>query len=514
MNAYITAAPAAPGPAANGCSSRLSTLCRLSTPGRSLGALALILGLCAAAPASAAQGFLQSDLPVGQDPRDVAIADFNWDGRDDLAIANQASNNVSVLWGYPGAVFAPAFSVPVGPGPAAIVAADFSGDGIVDLATANSGNGTVSLARGKGDGTFYPAPSYPSGSLPRDLDAADIDGDGLLDIVVAHDDASASVVWLRSLGNGALAPAQVVASGFKASSVCVGDLDGVGGLDIAVGNLSDDTVTILLDAGAGSFVVAQNLSAQAAPDSVRLVDLDGDGSLDVLAANTGGDAISVYFGNGSALDEGLQVPCGATPSALAVGDVTGDEIVDLIVVSLAGNVVTTVAGTAGGGFAAPSSLASGMAPVGLGLADLDGDFLLDVITANGPANGISILTNGAGPWIDLGGAAVGSAGSFELLASGVPVAGAMVTLTPRNDAAGAASGWLAAGVSKLSASFQGGVMVPDPLWVLPATANVPLGLHWPSGMPAGSSLYLQAWFGVGAGDASSTNALRAIVQAP
>jgi len=482
--------------------------------GRLLSGLALALGLGMTAPGASAQGFSQSDMSVGQNPRDVAIADFNWDGRDDLAIANQDSNNVSVLWGFPGAVFAPAFSVPVGSGPVAILAADFSGDGIVDLATANTNSGTVSLARGKGDGTFYPAPSYSCGSLPKDLDAADVNGDGLLDIVVALDDESASVVWLQSLGNGSLAPAQIAAAGFKASSVCVGDIDGLNGLDIAVGNLTDDTVTILLGAGDGSFAVDQNMAAEAGPDAIRLADLDGDGRLDVLAANTGASSVSVFYSNGEALDAGVQVETGSSPSSLAVGDVTGDEIDDLIVVSAPGDVVMTVAGVADGGFAAPALLAQGLASVGLALADLDGDFLPDVITANGPSNGISILTNGAGPWIDLGAASVGSAGSFELLASGVPAGGSPVTLTPRNDSGLAAPGWLVAGTSKLSVPFQGGVMIPDPVSMVPATANVSLATHWPVGMPAGSSLYLQGWFGLGGGDASSTNALRAIVQAP
>jgi len=453
-------------------------------------------------------------MSVGLDPRDVAIADFNWDGRDDLAIANQDSNNISVLWGYPGAVFAPAFSVPVGSGPVAILAADFSGDGIVDLATANADSGTVSLARGKGDGTFYPAPSYPCGSVPKDLDAADVDGDGLLDIVVALDDEAASVVWLRSLGNGSLGPAQIAATGFRASSVCAGDIDGLNGLDIAVGNLSDDTVTILLGAGDGSFAMGQKMAAQAGPDAIRLVDLDGDGRLDVLAANTGASSVSVFYSNGQALDGGVHVDTGSAPSALAVGDVTGDEIDDLIVVSAPGDVVMTVAGAADGGFAVPVPLAVGLSSVGLALADLDGDSLLDVITANGPTNGISILTNVAGPWINLGAAAVGSEGSFELLASGVPAGGSPVTLTPRNDSGSTAQGWLVAGISKLSAPFQGGVMIPDPLIMVPVTANVPLAIHWPVGMPAGSSLYLQGWFGLGSGAASSTNALRAIVQAP
>ena len=142
MNTYVTAALSAHD---QELFSRSSPLC--FGAGRLLSGLALALGMATTATDVAAQGFSRSDMSVGQNPRDVAIADFNWDGLDDLAIANQDSNNISVLWGFPGAVFAPAFSVPVGSGPVAILAADFTGDGIVDLATANTDSGTVSLAR-------------------------------------------------------------------------------------------------------------------------------------------------------------------------------------------------------------------------------------------------------------------------------------------------------------------------------------------------------------------------------
>src|SRR4051812_31412464 len=50
--------------------------------------------------------------------------------------------------------FSPATSFPVGPNPQAVVTADFNNDGRLDLATANPGANTVSVLLGDGRGGF------------------------------------------------------------------------------------------------------------------------------------------------------------------------------------------------------------------------------------------------------------------------------------------------------------------------------------------------------------------------
>jgi len=39
----------------------------------------------------------RQDVAVGSQPQNVAISDFNGDGKPDLAVANYASNSVTVL---------------------------------------------------------------------------------------------------------------------------------------------------------------------------------------------------------------------------------------------------------------------------------------------------------------------------------------------------------------------------------------------------------------------------------
>ena len=98
--------------------------------------------------------------PVGTGPRDVVVADFNGDGKLDLAVSNVGSGNVSVLLGNGDGTFQPATNFDTGlPNPVALAKGDFNNDGKLDLATFQAGDpgppttGAMSVLLGKGDGS-------------------------------------------------------------------------------------------------------------------------------------------------------------------------------------------------------------------------------------------------------------------------------------------------------------------------------------------------------------------------
>ena len=106
--------------------------------------LAALPALVLAAPAQASfTQELGSPIPVDAAPYDVVAADFNRDGRPDLAAANGDRQHVSVLLRQPAAASprrAP--SIPRRRGPSHLAVADFNSDGRLDMASANYANPT------------------------------------------------------------------------------------------------------------------------------------------------------------------------------------------------------------------------------------------------------------------------------------------------------------------------------------------------------------------------------------
>src|SRR5262249_50600177 len=82
------------------------------------------------------------------DPSAVASADLNGDGKPDLAVGNNFSgnDNLSVLLNNGGGTFAANIDYPAGSNPRSVALADLNGDGKPDLAVANfDGMGSVSV---------------------------------------------------------------------------------------------------------------------------------------------------------------------------------------------------------------------------------------------------------------------------------------------------------------------------------------------------------------------------------
>jgi hypothetical protein len=197
-------------------------------------------------------GTFQAAQPftVGTAPTWVVVADFNGDGRKDLAVANDQSNSVSVLLGNGNGSFQPAPTLIAGNAPWGLAVGDFNGDGRPDLAVANEFSNNVSVLLGNGDGTFQTARNFPT-------------------------------------DRGALA-------------VSVGDFNGDGKQDLAVANLGSTTVSLLLGNGDGTFQAAQNFGAGTAPDFVSTADFNADGKPDLAVVNYYANSVSVFINATSA----------------------------------------------------------------------------------------------------------------------------------------------------------------------------------------------------------------------
>lgn len=135
-------------------------------------------------------------------PNGMAIMDLNQDNHPDLVVTNFNGNgDVSVLLGKGDGTINSVKPYSTGVNgmnalPGAVAIGDVNGDGIPDLAVANDANANVSVLLGKGDGTFEPAVNFSVGPNPRSVLIKDFNGDGKPDIAVANSgESSVSVLF-------------------------------------------------------------------------------------------------------------------------------------------------------------------------------------------------------------------------------------------------------------------------------------------------------------------------------
>ncbi|HEV2351619.1 MAG TPA: choice-of-anchor D domain-containing protein [Terriglobia bacterium] len=252
-------------------------------------------------------GTFQSPLPfsTGQVPipSSVATGDFNRDGKLDLAVGifGASGGEVDIYLGNGDGTFQAGATYHVGTQysqpPSSIVVADFNGDGKLDLATADWFNSSsVSIFLGNGDGTFQSQVQYATGGSPYSMALADFNGDGKLDLAVANNDARAdSVSILLGNGDGTFQAHVDYATGVSPVSVTIGDFNGDGKLDLATADAGSNTVSILLGNGDGTFQTNQDFVVGVAPVSIVASDFNGDGTLDLAVANGGSNTVSVML---------------------------------------------------------------------------------------------------------------------------------------------------------------------------------------------------------------------------
>ena len=344
----------------------------------------------------------------------LAAADLNADGKLDLVVSSGGTSaTISVLLGNGDGTFGSPIvytSNLLSIYSASIAVADFNGDGKLDLALTNSEGSTnaVAIVLGNGDGTFQNPPLlYSAGLLPTGLVSLDVNGDGKPDLAVAGGYGVLSYFSLTTLinrGDGTFAnPVSFPVLQFPYSAV-VGDFNGDGHVDIATTSLTQTgSVSVLLGKGDGVFQAHLDSPTGQSPTAIAAGDFNRDGKLDLVVADSSptNALLSTLIGNG---DGTFQNSISQTVPGLvqspAVGDFNGDGKLDVVAVIQGTSAVSIFLGHGDGTFAAPVQYPTGpmllSPPYHNVLAgDFNGDGKLDLAVATD--NGIAILLgNGDG----------------------------------------------------------------------------------------------------------------------
>jgi autotransporter-associated beta strand protein len=368
---------------------------------------------------------------AGGSPFSPVLADFNQDGRLDLAVAgsNGPSGFVSVLLGNGDGTFRGATQYPVGGGPSGVAVGDINGDGRLDLVVVNSQSNSVSILTGNGNGSFAGAVSLSVGVAPFAVEVADLTGNGKLDIVTSDPSTNQVSVLLNTSSGGTLSFSgpQFFAAGPHPVSIAIADLNGDGKPDLAVADEYGYEVGVLLGNGDGSFAPVQTWGAEQKPSSIVAIDLNHDGNIDLAVTNSGGNTVSVLLGNGDGTFQATQnFAAGVKPSALVVADVDNVALPSLVVTNPTTNSISVLLGNGNGTFLAPRFYADGgLFPDDIAVGELNGDGQPDIVTTNSTTSDVSVLLNTSAPLFEspqtlIADAAPDSTALADLNADGLP----------------------------------------------------------------------------------------------
>ena len=167
----------------------------------------------------------------------------------------------------------------------------------------------------------------------------------------------------------------------EAELVVTGDLDGDGDLDIVVSDESDSQCRIFHNDGNGELSLAGFVSGVPAPRDLHLVDINVDGFLDLVTTSFGGACVNYGLSNGLFEPQDSFLSNG-TGGVIAIADVDGDSLLDLVGTHFLQDTVSLVLGSGPGQFLPPLSSPAGNGPRFAGVGDFNGDGVLEIVSSS------------------------------------------------------------------------------------------------------------------------------------
>ncbi len=290
------------------------------------------------------------DFTTLSSPFGLAIGDLNGNGKLDVVVVNNhvTAQKISVFENVsnPGNLFfAPKLDYVIGNGGQNVVIADFDADGKPDVAVTNKLSNNFSVLKNTGAGgsiTLNAKIDFATGTSPVDIAANDFDADGKIDIVVTNEGAnSISIFKNTTVGSNISFAAKVdYATGSTPKGIAVGDVTGDGKADIAVANAgADNSISIFKNTSVGSIQFDAKtdltLASNAAASALNIVDLNGDAKSDIVVESMNINKIAVFknIANSNVISFAARVDYNAQAtgaSNIIAADIDADEKPDIL----------------------------------------------------------------------------------------------------------------------------------------------------------------------------------------
>jgi len=287
---------------------------------------------------------------------EIAVADFDGDGNQDIATANNNSNLMSVFRNTStvGTFDFVKTTLNVSPGAKSIhvAAGDLNGDSKPDLIAAESNGARLFIFKNTssiGSISFVMQTLTLTGSFANQIKIADLDLDGKPDLIVT-DQQSVSRLFIvknqSTVANITFATPQSLTLSTKLAGtdgIGIGDLNGDNYPDIIVGEFLTATTNIFVIRNASSpgtiNVIQQDpIVLSTTVSSFGIGDLDNDGKDEVVVTLVLSSSIMVFknntTGNDIVLANGVPFEAGLKPWGVDLGDMDGDGKIDIVVANL------------------------------------------------------------------------------------------------------------------------------------------------------------------------------------
>ncbi len=371
----------------------------------------IIIFSCANSFKSHDADFIVKIIKTGRGTGSVEVADFNKDGFPDIVVANSEDSTLTIWLNDGKGNFTKATGSPFFANcfPNDIAITDFNKDGNLDLCIANTELSLLTVFAGNGKGQFQQVKNSPfmvhSRPHTHGIAAADFNGDGYIDL--ATDDwAENKIIILFGDGKGNFTNESFYKVGDRPyQRLRTADVNHDGNADIVTTNLEGNNATVLLGQGNGKFREAEGspFPCGDAPFAVAIGDVNDDGNPDLVIANSptitaeskGIDGLWILLGNGSggfSTLKGSPFRTGKSPSRLAIGDLNGDGINDIVTTNYNDKSIS-IFYMGKNGVKTSKTISVGNHPDGVAIHDMNGDGKNDILVGNQEDNTLMILLN-------------------------------------------------------------------------------------------------------------------------
>jgi hypothetical protein len=296
-----------------------------------------------------------------------ALGDFNLDGKLDIAIPLTALQSIQIYNGNGDGTFTSGAVFGIPPNCEVLVSADFNGDGKADLATAGNSTASTGTLRVYLNTTSTPGPivnmagaDYAVAAQPRGVAVGwNLFGTQKYDLVTANQSAG-SVTLMKNNGAGVFGNRLDIATQKSCYAVTVGLLwaeitPGDSRPQIVTANKDSATVSMIAFDPTTSTWSSQKFATAADPRFVSLGDTDGNGNLDVVVSAYNSNVVSIlspnFDGTSNWLKPHVDIAAGSHPWAARVVNFDGDPKPDLLVCVNGNNRISWIHGAPKRGWA-------------------------------------------------------------------------------------------------------------------------------------------------------------------